>query len=105
MDDFLVYGKTFDHCLENLDKVLQRCQEKDLVLNWKKCHFMVREGIVLGHLVSELGIEVDKAKIEVIEQLPPPINIKRIQSFLEHAGFYRHFIKDFSLISRLKLSA
>ena len=51
----------------NLDKVLQQCQEKDLVLNWEKCHFMVREGIVLGHLVSERGIEVDKGKIEVIE--------------------------------------
>jgi hypothetical protein len=72
MDDFLVYGKTFDHYLENLDKVLQSCQEKDLVLNWQKCHFMVREGIVLGHLVYERGIEVDKAKIKVIEQLPPP---------------------------------
>ena len=76
MYDFLVYGKTFDHCLENLDKVLQRCQEKDLVFNWEKCHFMVREGIVLGHLVSVIGIEVDKAKIEVIEQLPPLVNIK-----------------------------
>ena len=100
MDDFLVYGKTFDHCLENLDKVLQRCQEKDLVLNWEKCHFMVREGIVLGHLVSEKGIEVDKAKIEVIEQLPPLVNIKGICSFLGHAGFYRRFIKQFSQISR-----
>ena len=48
-----VYLKTFDSCLENLDKVLQRCEEKHLVLNWEKCHFMVREGIVLGHLVSE----------------------------------------------------
>jgi hypothetical protein len=53
MDDFTVYGKTFDHCLENLDKVLQRCHEKDLVINWEKCHFMVREGIVLGHRISE----------------------------------------------------
>jgi len=70
-------GKTFDHCLENLDKVLQQCQEKGLVLNWEKCYFMVREGIVLGHLVSERGIEVDKAKIEVIEQLPPPCEHKR----------------------------
>ena len=58
---FSVYGTTFDHCLENLDRVLQRCQEKDLILNWKKCKFMVLEGIVLGHLVSERGIEVDKA--------------------------------------------
>ena len=100
MDDFSVYGKTFDDCLENLDKVLQRCHEKDLVLNWEKCHFMVREGIVLGHLVSESGIEVDRAKIEVIEKLPPPVNVKGICSFLGHARFYRHFIKDFSQIAR-----
>ena len=61
---------------------------------------MVREGNVLRHLVSEWGIEVDKAKIEVIEQLPPPVNVKGIHSFLGHAGFYRHFIKDFSQIYR-----
>jgi hypothetical protein len=72
MDDFSVYGKTFDHYLENLDKVLHRYQEKDLVLNWEKCHFMVHEGIVPRHLMSESGIKVDKAEIEVIEQLPPP---------------------------------
>jgi hypothetical protein len=100
MDDFSVYGKTFDHCLENLDRVLQRCQEKDLVLNWEKCHFMVREGIVLGHIVSERGIKMDKAKIEVIEQLPPSVNVKGIRSFLGHVGFYRRFIKDFSQIAR-----
>jgi len=71
MDDFSVYGKSFDECLENLDKVLKRCQETHLVFNWEKCHFMVREGIVLGHRVSERGIEVDRAKIDIIEQLPP----------------------------------
>jgi hypothetical protein len=71
MDDFSVHGKSFNDCLNNLDKVLQRCEEKDLVLNWEKCHFMVREGIVLGHLVSERGIEVDKAKIEVIDNYHP----------------------------------
>jgi hypothetical protein len=101
MDDFSIYGKTFDDCLENLDKILQRCEEKHLVLNLEKYHFMVREGIVLGHLISEHGIEVDRAKIEVIEQLPPPVNIKGIRSFLGHAGFYRRFIKDFSHIARL----
>ena len=104
MDDFSVYGKTFDDCLENLDKVLQRCHEKDLVLNWEKCHFMVREGIVLGHLVSESGIEVDRAKIEVIEKLPPPVNVNGICSFLGHARFYRRFIKDFSQIARPPLA-
>jgi len=99
MDDFSVYGKTFDDCLENLDKVLQRCEEKYLVLNWEKCHFMVREGIVLGHLVSERGIEVDKAKIELINQLPPPVNIKGNRSFLGHCGFYHRSIRNFSQIA------
>jgi hypothetical protein len=88
MNDFSIYGKIFKGCLGNLNKVLKRCQMADLVLNWEKCHFMVREGIVLGHKISEEGIEVDKVKIEVIEQLPPPTNVKGIHSFLGHAGFY-----------------
>ena len=98
MDDFSVFGTSFDHCLHNLAKVLQRCEEKNLVLNWEKCHFMVREGIVLGHRVSSKGIEVDPAKISTIEKLPPPTNEKGIRSFLGHVGFYRRFIKDFSKI-------
>lgn len=100
MNDFTVYSKTFIDCLENLEKVLLRCEEKHLVMNREKCHFMVQEGIVLGHKVSAGGIEVDKAKIEVIEQLSPPTNVKCIRSFLGHAGFYRVFIKDFSQIVR-----
>ena len=67
MDDFSVYGKMFEDCLANLDRVLQRCQAADLVLNWEKCHFMVWEGIVLEHKISEKEIEVNKVKIEVIE--------------------------------------
>jgi hypothetical protein len=65
---------------------------------------MVREGLVLGHKVSKRGIEVDRAKIEVIEQLPPPTNVKGIHSFLGHVGFYRRFIKDFSQIARPQTS-
>ena len=61
---------------------------------------MVRDGIVLRHRVSERGIEVDRAKIEVIEQLPSPVNVKGVRSFLGHAGFYWRFVKDFSRIAR-----
>ena len=70
MDNLLVFGTSFDHCLHNLAKVLQRCEEKKLVLNWEKCHFTVREVIVLGHKVSSNGIKVDPAKISTIEKLP-----------------------------------
>jgi hypothetical protein len=63
LDDFSVYGKTFEDCLANLDKVLKWCQMTDIVLNWVKCHFMVREGIVLGHKILEKETEMDKAKI------------------------------------------
>ena len=100
MDDFSVYGTSFDDCLHNLDKVLQRCEDTNLVLNWEKCHFMVNEGIVLGHKISGKGIEVDKAKIDAIEKLPYPRDIRGIRSFLGHAGFYRCFIKNFSSISK-----
>ncbi|KAK1664012.1 hypothetical protein QYE76_052171 [Lolium multiflorum] len=100
MDDFSVYGNSFDNCLRNLDKVLQRCEETNLVLNWEKCHFMVNEGIVLGHKISERGIEVDRAKVEAIEKMPYPRDVKGIRSILGHAGFYRRFIKDFSKISK-----
>ena len=76
MADFSVLGNSFDNCLENLRSVLVRCEETNLVLNWEKFHFMVQEGIVLGHRISARGIEVDRAKIEAIEKLPPPSSVK-----------------------------
>ena len=100
MDDFSVFGNSFDACLVNLERVLERCEQTNLVLNWEKCHFMVQEGIVLGHKISKQGIEVDHAKIDIISKLPPPTNVKGIRSFLGHGGFYRRFIKDFAKISK-----
>ncbi|GJU41721.1 reverse transcriptase domain-containing protein [Tanacetum coccineum] len=85
MDDFLVFGNSFKNCLSHVDKMLQRCEDTNLCLNWEKSHFMVKEGIVLGHKISKKGIEVDKAKIDVIAKLPHPTTVKGVRSFLGHA--------------------
>jgi len=95
MDEFSVFGKSFDQCMFHLDIVLKRCTETNLILNWEKCHFMVTKGIVVGHKISSKGIEVDQAKIEVIEKLPPLVNVKGVRSFLRQAAFYQRFINIF----------
>nr|GEX34843.1 retrovirus-related Pol polyprotein from transposon 17.6 [Tanacetum cinerariifolium] len=100
MDDFSVFGYSFSTSLTNLENMLKRYEDTKLALNWEKSHFMVKEGIVLGHKISKKGIEVDKAKIEVISKLPHPTTVKGIPSFLGHAGFYQNYAADH--LSRLE---
>nr|GFB72343.1 putative reverse transcriptase domain, ribonuclease H-like domain protein [Tanacetum cinerariifolium] len=129
MDDFSVFGNSFSTCLTNLENMLKRCEDTKLALNLEKSHFIVKEGIVLGHKISKTGIEVDKAKIEkchfivkegivlghkisksrievdrakvdVIAKLPHPNSVKGVRSFLGHVGFYRRYIQDFTKIAR-----
>nr|GEZ91698.1 reverse transcriptase domain-containing protein [Tanacetum cinerariifolium] len=76
MDDFSIFGNSFENCLSRLDKMLQRCEDTNLCLNWEKSHFMVKEGIVLGHKNSKNGNEVDRAKVDVIAKLPHPTTVK-----------------------------
>ncbi|GKE15401.1 reverse transcriptase domain-containing protein, partial [Tanacetum coccineum] len=80
MDDFSVFGDSFSTCLSHLDKMLKRCEDTNLVLNWEKSHFMVKEGIVLGHKISKSGIEVDRAKVDVIAKLPHPTTVKGVRN-------------------------
>ncbi|KAI5672061.1 hypothetical protein M9H77_12425 [Catharanthus roseus] len=86
-----VFGNSFDECLFNIETVLKRCEETHLVLNWEKCRFMVQEGVVLGHKISENAIEVDRAKTETIERLPLPSSVKAIKSFLGHKDMSFNF--------------
>ncbi|XP_038902440.1 uncharacterized protein LOC120089086 [Benincasa hispida] len=99
IDDFTVYGESFEDFLHNLSLVLKRCIEANLVLNYEKCHFMASHGIVLGHLVSVKELEVDKAKVDVIANLPYSTCVRETHSFLGSAGFHRRFIKDFSKLA------
>ena len=85
MDDFRVFGESFDDCLDNLTLILKRCIETKLVLNWEKCHFMVTQGIVLGHIISEKVIEVNKSKVDLVRYLPSSTLVREVRSFLGHA--------------------
>jgi len=100
MDDFSIYGDSFDQCLHHLELILKYCARKNLTLNWKKCHFMITYEIILGHQISRKGTEMDRAKIDVIVKLSMLKCVKDIRSFLGHASFYRKFIKDISKIAK-----
>ena len=95
MDDFMAYGNTFQESLDNLEKLLIRCQEMNLSLSHEKCKMLLTKGIVLGHHVSSQGIKVDHAKIKVIVGLPSPKTQKEVIRFLGHASYYCRFIENF----------
>lgn len=94
-----MFGDSFNGFHTNLDMILERCEQTNLVLNWAKCHFMVQEGTVLVHQISSEGTEVDQEKIETIQKLQPPILVEGIRRFLGYSCFYGRFIKDFSKIA------
>ncbi|XP_015162967.1 uncharacterized protein [Solanum tuberosum] len=96
---FSIVGDSFDDCLTPLAEVPKRCEECNLVLHWEKCHFIVKEGIVLGYRILQKGIKVERVTVEVIEKLLPPISVKGVRSFLGYASFYKRFIKYFSKIA------
>ncbi|GJW52330.1 reverse transcriptase domain-containing protein [Tanacetum coccineum] len=100
MDDFSVLVIVFDSCLSNLERMLKRCEDTNLVLNWEKCHFMCKEGIVLGHKISKSGIEVDRAKVDVIAKLPHPLPLTDWKFYRPCRIFTVSSFKTFSKISR-----
>ncbi|RDX78727.1 Retrovirus-related Pol polyprotein, partial [Mucuna pruriens] len=99
MDDFTIYVESCDACMENLSWVLTRCIETNLVLNFQKCHFMLTEGIMVGHLISSRGIKVDKAKVDVITSLSNPASMRDVRSFLDES-YSIHLTGTYDGISR-----
>ena len=96
MDDFTPYGSDFQEALSNLGKVLDKCIEMNLSLSPEKCEFLMTEGTVLGHAISQQGLQVDPNKIAIIQRVPPPQNVRDVRSFLSLARYYQRFIKYFS---------
>ena len=98
MDDFTIYGDSFNEALENLEKVLIRCKETNLLLSHAKCFMMFNKGIVLGHHILGDGIKVDSSKV-VISKLSMPSCQKYVRIFLSFTGYYRRFIENLTKIA------
>ena len=99
MNDFTPSGNSLEEGLENLEKVLKRCKQTHVSLSIVKCHMMREEGVVLGHLLSTTGIQVDLAKVEVILHFPVPKTPTQVRSFIGCAGYYRRYIENFGKIT------
>ena len=99
LDDILVMGQSFAEHISNLQEVFNRLRDANLCLKPKKCHFVKREVLYPGYVVSESGISADKSKVEAVEKFPVPTSVKQVRSFVGLASYYRHFIPGFSKIA------
>ena len=104
MDDFSVFEDSFKECLDSLEEVLEKCEETQLVLNWEKCHFMVKEGIVLEHKISNAGLEVDPMKIDVVSKLSPPLELNHWRAFWDTLDSTEDLSKDFPKSPNLSIT-
>ena len=100
IDDLCVHSKQRGDHLQQLKKIFEKCRLYRLSLNPEKCVFMVRQGKIMGHIVSKNGISTDEAKISAIVAMPKSENPKQVQSFIGHCGYYRRFIFQYAYISR-----
>lgn len=95
IDDILVYSRDFDTHLQHLQEVFDRLSAARLKLHPKKCSFALQKVLYLGHYLSAQGMEVDRSKVEIVEQYPRPKNQKELRSFIGFVGFYRRFVRKF----------
>jgi len=98
MDDFTIYGNTFEEALTDWDKLPQRCQETNLSLNHEKCYMLLTK-IVLRHHIYLTYIKLDLHKVEIIYRLPMPKTQKNVSKFLGHFSYYRRFIENFTKVT------
>ena len=100
MDDLCVHSQEREEHIEHLKLVFEKCRVYQICLNLEKCKFMVRQGNILGHIVSKNGISTDADKIAVIVELPRPHNSKGVHIFMGHCGYYCRFIYMYADVAR-----